>query len=102
MLSTSGPMVPDMESSSVDLPLARFFSSYFVLMRFSDGMVPSIWNSAGLHGRTGESRAGAGCARRAARCAAADRQRNGRSLGLILKSNVHTRSRTPRLQVKDG
>src|ERR1700722_14739523 len=41
----------------MDLPVARFFSSYFVLMRFSDGMVPSIWNFAELHGRTGESRA---------------------------------------------
>src|SRR6266403_563388 len=69
MLITSGPMVPDMESSCVDLPVARFFSSYFVLMRFSDGMIPSIWNPAELHGRSGESRAAgearaASCARR--------------------------------------
>src|SRR6267142_486028 len=62
MLITSGPMVPDIDSSSADLPVARFFSSYFVLMPFSDGIVRSIWNFAALHGRTGESRA---CGQRA-------------------------------------
>src|SRR5450631_2969401 len=39
ILITSGPMVPDIESSWVDLPVARFLSSYFVLMRFSDRRV---------------------------------------------------------------
>ena len=35
MSSTSGPMVPDSAVSSLVLPVARFLSSYFVLMRCS-------------------------------------------------------------------
>src|SRR5450631_164206 len=43
ILMTSGPRVPEIESSWIDLPEARFFSSYFVLMRFSDeGCVDSF------------------------------------------------------------
>src|ERR1700735_1277794 len=33
MLITSGPIVPEMASSKLVFPVARFFSSYFVLIR---------------------------------------------------------------------
>src|SRR5882757_1921469 len=33
MLITSGPIVPEMASSKLVLPLSRFLSSYFVLIR---------------------------------------------------------------------
>src|ERR1700730_421462 len=37
MSSASGPMVPVMAFITLVFPLARFLSSYFVLMRYSDG-----------------------------------------------------------------
>src|ERR1700680_1111551 len=37
MSSASGPMVPETAFRRVVFPVARFFSSNFVLMRFSDG-----------------------------------------------------------------
>src|SRR5260370_42703745 len=37
MSSASGPMVPAMAFSGLVFPVARFLSSYFVLMRYSDG-----------------------------------------------------------------
>src|SRR4029077_12255651 len=37
MSSASGPMVPAMAFSGLVFPAARFLSSYFVLMRYSDG-----------------------------------------------------------------
>src|ERR1700722_7543241 len=39
MSSASGPMVPDTAFSRLVFPVARFLSSYFVLMSFSDGDV---------------------------------------------------------------
>src|ERR1700694_3782722 len=39
MSSASGPMVPEMAFIRLVLPVVRFLSSYFVLMRYSDGMV---------------------------------------------------------------
>src|ERR1700691_5327613 len=66
MSSDSGPMVPETAFSGVVFPVARFLSSYFVLMRFPDGW--SALGSAALHGRTSESREHAlGRARRRAR-----------------------------------
>jgi hypothetical protein len=37
MSSASGPMVPETAFSAVVFPVARFLSSYFVLMRFPTG-----------------------------------------------------------------
>src|SRR5580704_10362184 len=37
MSSASGPMVPVMAFSGLVFPVARFLSSYFVLMRYYDG-----------------------------------------------------------------
>src|SRR4030088_798329 len=37
MSSASGPMVPVMAFITLVFPVARFLSSYFVLMRYSDG-----------------------------------------------------------------
>src|ERR1700688_1285244 len=54
MSSASGPMVPETAFRRVVFPVARFFSSNFVLMRFSDGWF--ALGSAALHGRTSESR----------------------------------------------
>src|ERR1700681_4591310 len=54
MSSASGPMVPETAFRGVVFPVARFFSSNFVLMRFSDGWF--ALGSAALHGRTSESR----------------------------------------------
>src|SRR3984957_16003789 len=54
MSSASGPMVPETAFRRVAFPVARFLSSYFVLMRFSDGLF--ALGSAALHGRTSESR----------------------------------------------
>src|SRR6202022_1551217 len=39
MSIASGPMVPARAFIRLVLPVARFLSSYFVLMRYSDGMV---------------------------------------------------------------
>jgi hypothetical protein len=51
-------MVPDIASNSADLPVTRFLSVYFVLMRFSDGNeVSLIDDPAALHGRPAESSA---------------------------------------------
>src|ERR1700722_7543344 len=53
----SGPMVPETAFSEVVFPVARFLSSYFVLMRCSDGDVWGfVYDPAALHGRTSESR----------------------------------------------
>src|ERR1700716_1746111 len=38
MSSASGPMVPVMAFITLVFPVARFLSSYFVLMRYSDGL----------------------------------------------------------------
>src|ERR1700676_4353890 len=54
MSRPSGPMVPETAFRRVVFPVARFFSSNFVLMRFSDGWF--ALGSAALHGRTSESR----------------------------------------------
>src|SRR5258708_1275148 len=57
MSSTSGPMVPGLAFSRVVFPVARFLSSYFVLMRFPDG--DGVWfllHFAPFHGCTSESR----------------------------------------------
>src|SRR6202166_1825348 len=54
MSSASGPMVPETAFRRVVFPVARFFSSNFVLMRFSDGWF--ALGSAALHGRPSESR----------------------------------------------
>src|SRR6202161_424485 len=54
MSSASGPMVSETAFRRVVFPVARFFSSNFVLMRFSDGWF--ALGSAALHGRTSESR----------------------------------------------
>src|ERR1700723_1164582 len=37
MLITSGPIVPEMASNWLVFPVVRFLSSYFVLIRVSDG-----------------------------------------------------------------
>src|ERR1700727_2820828 len=61
MSSASGPIVPETAFSGVVFPVARFLSSYFVLMRCSDrGVWVDLWgfvyDPAALHGRTSESR----------------------------------------------
>src|SRR5580692_10544799 len=61
MSSASGPIVPETAFSEVVFPVARFLSSYFVLMRCSDrGVWVDLWgfvyDPAALHGRTSESR----------------------------------------------
>src|SRR5882672_7755588 len=56
MSSASGPMVPVMAFIRLVFPVARFLSSYFVLMRYSDGDGFGAFRPAALHGRTSESR----------------------------------------------
>ena len=59
MLMTSGPIVPEVASSWVTLPVAEFLTSYFVLMRSSGGMgeIKSKLQSGApaLHERNAES-----------------------------------------------
>src|SRR6202453_2811064 len=65
----SGPMVPETAFSEVVFPVARFLSSYFVLMRCSDGDVCGfVYDPAALHGRTSESREPILKPRKPARC----------------------------------
>src|SRR6202012_1596091 len=57
MSRTSGPIVPEMAFSWLVLPVVRFLSSYFVLIRLSDSYLFRLFQAAALHGRTTESSA---------------------------------------------
>src|SRR5271163_2903282 len=55
MLSTSGPIVPEMASNWLVFPVARFLSSYFVLIRCIRRISFVCSNCPALHGRKTES-----------------------------------------------
>src|SRR5450631_1806980 len=105
MLTSSGPMVPDLESSCVDLPVARFFSSYFVLMRFSDRLwyvqYATRQPCTVVQGNQGHTSCAQYPARRGRREAAGSRPPpeggDRRSL-----REMHARSRAPRMRDQDG
>src|SRR5882672_7954117 len=99
MSSASGPMVPVMAFIRLVFPVARFLSSYFVLMRYSDGDGFGAFRPAALHGRTSESRERIPSARLHARSQAradlfeiraAEAQVEGQTRGFRLSPLPHT------------